>query len=100
MPGHCSAIRTRRPCCRRCWESSSTCGRPRRWPRRPPRKPARPAGRRIPAATADTASLERRLTEALGYKVEVVMERGAGGTVRIQFEDLHQLSELTERLAG
>ncbi len=66
---------------------------------RPPRKPARAAATDT-GRTADTASLERRLTEALGYKVEVVMERGPGGSVRIHFEDLHQLGELTERLAG
>ena len=63
--------------------------------RSPPRPPATDAGR-----SADTASLARQLAEALGYKVTVVMERNGGGTVRIQFEDLHQLSELAERLRG
>lgn len=66
---------------------------------RPPRKPTRAAATDT-GRTADTASLERRLTEALGYKVEVVMERGPGGLVRIHFDDLHQLDELTERLTG
>ena len=67
---------------------------------RPPRAPSRPAEPAETGRAADTTSLERRLAEALGYKVDVVMEAGGGGTVRIRFEDLHQLSEIAERLTG
>lgn len=67
---------------------------------RPPRQPAGPSKPVEDGSAADTASLERRLAEALGYKVDVVVEGGGGGTVRIRFEDLHQLSEITERLTG
>lgn len=67
---------------------------------RPPRKPARPAEAAATGRSADTASLERQLSEALGYKVDVALDPSGGGTVRIRFEDLHQLSEITNRLTG
>lgn len=67
---------------------------------RAPRKPRTPAEPAETGRAADTASLERQLTEALGYRVDVVVEAGDAGTVRIRFEDMHQLSELIERLTG
>jgi ParB family chromosome partitioning protein len=62
-------------------------------PRPPP--PRRPA----PAADADTRSLERQLSEALGYRVSVALEPGGGGSLRIRFEDLDQLGQLAARLS-
>ncbi len=64
------------------------------------RKPTRPAPRPRDGAAADTASLERRLTDALGYPVSVVIDAHGGGTVGIRFEDMHQLDELIVRLTG
>jgi ParB family chromosome partitioning protein len=48
---------------------------------------------------ADTAALERRLTDALGLKVAI--EHGAkGGAVRVHYKSLDQLDEIVRRLEG
>ncbi len=56
---------------------------------RAPRKPA--------AKDADTAALEKRLTDALGLKV-AIDHKGEHGSVHIAYRDLDQLDEIVKRL--
>ena len=62
-------------------------------------KPAKaPAGRKPKAAKdADTAALEKRLSDAIGLVVTIDHE-GEAGTVRIAYRDLDQLDEIARRL--
>jgi len=60
---------------------------------------ARKAGKAPRAKDADTAALERRLSDALGLKV-VIDHRGEGGAVRVSYADLDQLDEIVRRLTG
>jgi ParB family chromosome partitioning protein len=52
--------------------------------------PRDPAARRTARQDADTAALERRLTERLGLKV-AIRQAGKGGSVSIAYRDLDQL---------
>jgi ParB family transcriptional regulator, chromosome partitioning protein len=56
---------------------------------RAPRKPV--------AKDADTAALEKRLTDALGLKV-AIDHKGEHGSVHIAYRDLDQLDEIVKRL--
>jgi ParB family transcriptional regulator, chromosome partitioning protein len=56
---------------------------------RSPRKPA--------VKDADTAALEKRLTDALGLKV-AIDHKGEHGSVHIAYRDLDQLDEIVKRL--
>jgi ParB family chromosome partitioning protein len=46
---------------------------------------------------ADTAALELRLTDALGFKVDID-HRGNGGVLRVSYRNLDQLDEVIRRL--
>ncbi len=63
--------------------------------------PARPdrAPRTSKSKDADTAALERRVSDALGLKVSVDHGAGGNGTVHIKYKDLDQLDEIMRRLA-
>jgi ParB family chromosome partitioning protein len=60
----------------------------------------RGAPRQVPAKRPDTADLERRVSEAIGCRIEITMARKGGGEISIQFRDLYQLDELVARLTG
>ncbi len=49
---------------------------------------------------ADTAALERSISEQLGLKVEVHHTGGEGGEVRVTYKSLEQLDEICRLLAG
>ena len=49
---------------------------------------------------ADTAALERSISEQLGLKVEVHHTGGEGGEVRVTYKSLEQLDEVCRLLAG
>jgi ParB family chromosome partitioning protein len=51
------------------------------------------------AKTADIRALEKRLSDALGLSVEIV-QRGAGGEVRVRYKTLEQFEALSRRLTG
>ena len=51
------------------------------------------------AKDADTRSLEKRLSDALGLEVSVD-HRGEGGTLRIKYRDLDQLDAVLRKLGG
>jgi ParB family transcriptional regulator, chromosome partitioning protein len=57
----------------------------------------KPGGRPRKAKSADTAALERDLSERLGLRVEV-NDRDGAGEVRIAYRSLEQLDELVQRL--
>ena len=60
----------------------------------------RDARRASPAPKdADTRSLEKRLSDALGLEVSVD-HRGEGGTLRIKYRDLDQLDAVLRKLGG
>jgi ParB family chromosome partitioning protein len=46
---------------------------------------------------ADTAAVERRLSDALGLAVDIE-HRGKGGVLRIRYRDVEQLDEVVRRL--
>lgn len=56
-----------------------------------------PGERARPARDADTAALERTLTERLGLKVDIAFD-GKGGTLRIRYRSLDQLDGLVTLL--
>lgn len=61
-------------------------------------KPARKA--KVPAALdADTAALQRKLSDALGLQV-VLKHDGEAGELRIRYSSLDQLDEVCRKLAG
>jgi ParB family chromosome partitioning protein len=49
------------------------------------------------AKSADTRALEKRLSDALGLTVEIV-QRGAGGEVRVRYKTLEQFESLSRKL--
>jgi ParB family chromosome partitioning protein len=49
-------------------------------------------------ADADTAALEKRLTDSLGLTVSIDHKGRAGGSVKIKYKTLEQLDDVTERL--
>ncbi len=55
--------------------------------------------RKPPERDADTAALEKRLSEILGLVVSVEHRGEAGGTVRIRYRTLEQLELLSHKLA-
>jgi ParB family transcriptional regulator, chromosome partitioning protein len=60
-------------------------------------QPASRAPRKPVAKDADTAALEKRLTDALGLKV-AIDHKGEHGSVHIAYRDLDQLDEIVKRL--
>jgi ParB family transcriptional regulator, chromosome partitioning protein len=61
-------------------------------------QPASPRAPRKPAVKdADTAALEKRLTDALGLKVAIDHKDGRG-SVHVAYRDLDQLDEIVKRL--
>jgi ParB family chromosome partitioning protein len=60
-------------------------------------QPAARAPRKPVAKDADTAALEKRLTDALGLKV-AIDHKGEHGSVHIAYRDLDQLDEIVKRL--
>ncbi|ADH91072.1 parB-like partition protein [Ancylobacter novellus DSM 506] len=60
-------------------------------------KPARKA-KAIPALDADTAALQRKLSDELGLQV-VLKHNGEAGEIRIRYSSLDQLDEVCRRLA-
>jgi len=61
-------------------------------------KPARKA-KATPVVDADTAALEKRLSDALGLKVSLRIE-GEAGEIRIRYASLDQLDEVCRLLAA
>jgi ParB family transcriptional regulator, chromosome partitioning protein len=62
----------------------------------PERRPQKARGGKT--KDADTAALEKRVSDALGLKVSV-HHRDPGGTVQISYRNLEQLDEVMRRLA-
>jgi ParB family transcriptional regulator, chromosome partitioning protein len=60
-------------------------------------QPAARAPRKPVAKDANTAALEKRLTDALGLKV-AIDHKGEHGSVHIAYRDLDQLDEIVKRL--
>jgi ParB family chromosome partitioning protein len=60
-------------------------------------QPASRATRKPVAKDADTAALEKRLTDVLGLKV-AIDHKGEHGSVHIAYRDLDQLDEIVKRL--
>jgi ParB family transcriptional regulator, chromosome partitioning protein len=60
-------------------------------------QPASRAPRKPIVKDADTAALEKRLTDALGLKV-TIDHKGEHGSVHIAYRDLDQLDEIVKRL--
>jgi ParB family transcriptional regulator, chromosome partitioning protein len=60
-------------------------------------QPASRAPRKPAVKDADTAALEKRLTDALGLKV-AIDHKGEHGSVHIAYRDLDQLDEIVKRL--
>jgi ParB family transcriptional regulator, chromosome partitioning protein len=61
-------------------------------------RPAKSTKRRAGARKdADTAAVERRLSDALGLVVDIE-HRGKGGVLRIRYRDVEQLDEVVRRL--
>jgi ParB family chromosome partitioning protein len=63
------------------------------------------APRRSPSSSAtgkdaDTAALERNISDQLGLKVEIVHAGEKGGEVKVSYKTLDQLDEICRRLAG
>lgn len=48
----------------------------------------------------DVKDLERRITEALGMRVDIIDRGRAGGKVRVHYKTLEQLDEICRRLAS
>jgi ParB family chromosome partitioning protein len=60
-------------------------------------QPAARAPRKPVVKDADTAALEKRLTDVLGLKV-AIDHKGEHGSVHIAYRDLDQLDEIVKRL--
>ena len=60
-------------------------------------KPSRARPRRV--KDADTAALEKRLSDALGLVVEIV-QRGSGGELRIRYKNFEQLDAVARKLGA
>ena len=61
---------------------------------------ARGAPQRKPKASLDLAEMEKRVSDAIGFRVTITTNRRGGGDVSIQFADLYQLDEIVERLVS
>nr|WP_143957875.1 ParB/RepB/Spo0J family partition protein [Rhodoligotrophos appendicifer] len=61
-------------------------------------KPAKPSSKRAPAKDADTAALERQLSDHLGLVVEITFQGAKGGAISIRYSDLDQLDDVCRRL--
>lgn len=53
-----------------------------------------------PEKDADTMALEQQILDALGLKVEISHKPNGSGEVRIRYQSLEQLEEVTRRLIG
>ena len=58
----------------------------------------RGAARQPTTKLADTADLERKVSNAIGSRVSISLARKGGGEIAIHFRDMLQLDELIERL--
>src|SRR5262245_45391304 len=68
------------------------------WMRAGDPEPERPAGANGKSGkNADTVALEKRLSDALGLKVNID-HRGDGGAVRVHYRNLDQLDDVVRRL--
>ncbi len=67
------------------------------------RKPLEPGGKRKsakpPLKDADTAALEKNITNALGLSVSINHKGDDGGTVSVSYKSLEQLDEICRRLS-
>jgi ParB family chromosome partitioning protein len=66
------------------------------------RKPASPRGKgrgSKPLKDADTAALEKNITNALGLSVSIHHKGEEGGTVTVSYKSLEQLDEICRRLS-
>ena len=63
-------------------------------------KKARSAARASTTKDADTAALEKSLSEALGLKVAVTHKGPQGGEIRIAYSTLEQLDDVCRRLSN
>jgi ParB family chromosome partitioning protein len=66
---------------------------------------AKPGGDKAPAAMpgerdADLAALEKRLSDAIGLKVQVLYKRDGSGTVQIGYKSLEQLDGVLALITG
>jgi ParB family chromosome partitioning protein len=57
------------------------------------------AGRTVQPKLADTAALEKRLSDALGLSVSID-HKGEGGRLEIRYKSLEQLDDIARRLTG
>jgi ParB family chromosome partitioning protein len=46
----------------------------------------------------DLSDMERRVSDAIGYRVSITTNRKGGGDVSISFSDLYQLDDIVDRL--
>lgn len=51
-------------------------------------------------ASSDTRSLEKRLSDVLGQRVQVTVTARGSGTLTVRFGDLYQLEALVDRITG
>jgi ParB family transcriptional regulator, chromosome partitioning protein len=59
---------------------------------------ARGATQRAKAKGPDLSDMERRVSDAIGYRVSITTNRKGGGDVSITFSDLYQLEDIVDRL--
>lgn len=59
---------------------------------------ARGAAPRAKAKGPDVSDMERRVADAIGYRVAITTNRRGGGDVSITFSDLYQLEDIVDRL--
>jgi ParB family transcriptional regulator, chromosome partitioning protein len=59
---------------------------------------ARGAPARSKAKPPDLSEMERRVSDAIGFRVSITTNRRGGGDVSITFSDLYQLDDIVERL--
>ena len=59
---------------------------------------ARGASQRTKAKGPDLSDMERRVSDAIGYRVSITTNRRGGGDVSITFSDLYQLEDIVDRL--
>jgi ParB family chromosome partitioning protein len=62
------------------------------------KKEGAPAASLAGPRDADTALLEREITQLLGLKVQIVFHRGRGGILSIHYDTLDQLDDVLRRL--
>jgi len=59
---------------------------------------ARGSNQRAKAKGPDVSDMERRVADAIGYRVTITANRKGGGDVSITFSDLYQLEDIVDRL--